>query len=72
MTLIETWTELDLGGVPESVAFTVKFSHSIWKKWEISCQFLPPGGSIGPGYVLQLFFMKNHKIVNNSATAEKK
>jgi len=38
----------------------------------MSCQFLPPGGSIGPGYVLQLFKVKNHEIDNNSATAEKK
>jgi len=28
MTLMETWTEFDLGGEPESVAFTVKFNHS--------------------------------------------
>ncbi len=37
---------------------------------DISCQFLPPGGSIGPRYILQLYLVKNHKIANNSATTE--
>ncbi len=32
-------------------------------------QFLPPGGSIGPRYVMQQF-MKNYKIANNSAATE--
>jgi len=27
-----------------------------WQWGEISFQFLPPGGSIGPSYVLQLLF----------------
>ncbi len=36
----------------------------------ISCQFLPPGGSIDPTYVLQLLLQKIHKFVNKSATAE--
>jgi hypothetical protein len=26
---------------------------------QISCQFLPPGGSMGPRYVLQLLFCEN-------------
>jgi hypothetical protein len=28
----------------------------------IGCQFLPPGGSIGPRYVLQFYLLKNYKI----------
>ncbi len=37
-------------------------------KWgEISCQFLPPGGSMGPRYVLHV---KNHKIAKNSTTTK--
>ncbi len=36
---------------------------------DISCQILPPGGSIGPRNVLQLIFSENSQKVN-SATAE--
>ncbi len=36
----------------------------------ISCEFLPPGGSTGPSYVLQLYLVKNHKIADNSAITE--
>jgi hypothetical protein len=35
---------------------------------EISCQFLPPGGSMIPRYVLQLLSCKNYKIAKNSNT----
>ncbi len=31
---------------------------------------LTPGHRLGPGYVLQLLFCKNRKIVNNSTTTE--
>jgi hypothetical protein len=35
---------------------------------DISCQFLLPGGSIGPRYFCNFYIAKNHKIANNSAT----
>jgi hypothetical protein len=34
------------------------------------CPFQPPGGSIGPRYVLQLLFIAKSKIVNISTTTE--
>jgi hypothetical protein len=37
---------------------------------DISCRFLPIGGSIGPRYVLQLLLSKNHKIADDSARTE--
>jgi hypothetical protein len=36
--------------------------------WYISCWFLPPGGSMGPTYVLQLVLIEKYKNVNNSIT----
>jgi hypothetical protein len=43
---------------------------NLCKGGEISCQFQAPGGSMGPRYVLQLYFVKNHQIVNNSTTTK--
>jgi hypothetical protein len=37
---------------------------------QISCQFLMPGGSMGPIYVLQLFVVKNDKIANKSSATK--
>jgi hypothetical protein len=34
------------------------------------CHFLQPSGSMSPGYVWQLYLVKNHKITNNSTTTE--
>jgi len=36
----------------------------------MSCQFLPLGGSLGLGYVLQLSFMEKSQNANNLATTE--
>jgi hypothetical protein len=50
---------------------TEKFNSS----GEVSCQFIPPGGSVGPGYILQLlvFYVKKiYKIANNSTIPENK
>ncbi len=31
---------------------------------------MPPGGSMGPRYVLQLYMVKNYKIANELATTK--
>ncbi len=42
-------------------------------KWgEISWQFLPSGGSIGTDMFCNFYFVKIHKIANNSSTTEAK
>ncbi len=42
-----------------------------WIQWgKMSCQFLPLGGSLGLGYVLQLSFMEKSQNANNLATTE--
>ncbi len=42
-----------------------------WEEWgEISCQFMLPWGSIGSSYILQIYSVKNHKIADNSLTAD--
>jgi hypothetical protein len=41
------------------------------EKWgEITCLFVPPGGSIVPRYVLQLFLVNSHKIAKMSTTTK--
>jgi hypothetical protein len=38
--------------------------------WEVSCQFLPPGGTFVPDMFCNVYLLKNNKIANNSATTE--
>jgi hypothetical protein len=38
-------------------------------KGEISCQLLPPGGSMGPNIFWKFYLVKNHKIAKNSTTS---
>jgi hypothetical protein len=50
---------------------TLTISNNVFNQWvEISCQFLPPGGSMGPRCLLQLFKIKNHKIDKNLTTTK--
>jgi hypothetical protein len=38
----------------------------------MSCQFLPPGGSMGLRYMLQVLSSETHKTSNNSEATETK
>ncbi len=40
------------------------------QRGEISCQFLPPGGSMGPIYVYNFYFVTNHKIAKKSTNTK--
>ncbi len=36
----------------------------------ISCPFLPPGGSMDPGYICNFYLVKNEENDNNSTTTD--
>jgi hypothetical protein len=58
----DEWTIEQIEEIIKLFANTSNINHQLG---EISCQFLPSGGSIDPRYVLQLLFCVNHKIAKN-------